>query len=155
MIDTQNDSIQSLNFGQNWFNSIFDSILVSQNSIQVIIEFKINCGDSIQRIIQFNSQGIVDTGCIRINYAVFPTRYRSGPNYWNGPEKVQKLHLSWELLILWVNCATIEIFLGYIFTNSTIQFKIWLIQYKNLNIDSICSSFLAVQNSSIGDLVTD
>ena len=93
-------------------SSIFDSILVSQNSIQVIIEFKINCGDSIQKIIQFNSQGIVDTGCIRINYAVFPTRYRSGPNYWNGPEKVQKLHLSWELLILWVNCATIEIFWG-------------------------------------------
>ena len=48
MIDTQNDSIQSLNFGKNGFNSIIDSILVSQNSIQTIIQFKKNCGDSIQ-----------------------------------------------------------------------------------------------------------
>ena len=48
LIDTQNDSIQSLNFGNNWFNSIFDSILISQNSIQRIIQFKKNCGDSIQ-----------------------------------------------------------------------------------------------------------
>ena len=48
MIDTQNDSIQSLNFGKIGFNSIFDSILVSQNSIQTIIQFKNNCGDSIQ-----------------------------------------------------------------------------------------------------------
>ena len=48
MIDTQNNSIQSLNFGKNGFNSIIDSILVSQNSIQTIIQFKNNCGDSIQ-----------------------------------------------------------------------------------------------------------
>ena len=48
MIDTQNDSIQSLNFGKKGFNSIFNSILVSQNSIQTIIQFKKNCGDSIQ-----------------------------------------------------------------------------------------------------------
>ena len=48
MIDTQNDSIQSLNFGKIGFKSIFDSILVSQNSIQTIIQFKNNCGDSIQ-----------------------------------------------------------------------------------------------------------
>ena len=48
LIDTQNDSIQSLNFGKIGFNSIFDSILVSQNSIQTIIQFKNNCGDSIQ-----------------------------------------------------------------------------------------------------------
>ena len=48
LIDTQNDSIQSLNFVKIGFNSIFDSILVSQNSIQTIIQFKNNCGDSIQ-----------------------------------------------------------------------------------------------------------
>ena len=57
MIDTQNDSIQSLNFGKIGFNSI----LVSQNSIQTIIQFKKNCGDSIQYIIQFNSHGTIDT----------------------------------------------------------------------------------------------
>ena len=48
LIDTLSDSIQCLNFAKNWFNSIFDSILVSQNSIQTIIQFKIICGDSIQ-----------------------------------------------------------------------------------------------------------
>ena len=48
LIDTLSDSIQCLNFDDNWFNSIFDSILVSQNSIQTIIQFKINSSDSIQ-----------------------------------------------------------------------------------------------------------
>ena len=48
LIDTQSDSIQCLNFADNWFNSIFDSILVSENSIQTIIQFKINSSDSIQ-----------------------------------------------------------------------------------------------------------
>ena len=38
--DTQNDSIQSLNVGKNWFNSIFDSIMADQNSIQTIIQLK-------------------------------------------------------------------------------------------------------------------
>ena len=47
LIDTQNDSIQSLNFSKNGFNSIIDSILVSQNSIQTIVQFKKICGDSI------------------------------------------------------------------------------------------------------------
>ena len=47
-IDTLSDSIQCLNFADNWFNSIFDSILVSENSIQTIIQFKINSSDSIQ-----------------------------------------------------------------------------------------------------------
>ena len=48
LIDTLSDSIQCLNFADNWFNSIFDSILVSENSIQTIIQFKINSSDSIQ-----------------------------------------------------------------------------------------------------------
>ena len=35
------------------------------DSIQIIIQFKINSGDSIQKIIQFNSQAIIDTDRIR------------------------------------------------------------------------------------------
>ena len=38
--------------------------MLTQNSIQTIIQFKINSGDSIQKKIQFNSQGIIDTGRI-------------------------------------------------------------------------------------------
>ena len=34
MIDTQTDSIQCLNLAKYWFNSIFDSILLFENSIQ-------------------------------------------------------------------------------------------------------------------------
>ena len=41
MIDAQNDSIQSLNFGKNWFNSISDSIMADQNSIQTITQFRV------------------------------------------------------------------------------------------------------------------
>ena len=40
--------IQCLNFAEKWFNSIFDSILLTQNSIQTIFRFKRNSGDSIQ-----------------------------------------------------------------------------------------------------------
>ena len=50
------DSIQCLNFVEKWFKSIFDSIMVTQNSIQTIIQFKIKSADSIQKKIQFNSQ---------------------------------------------------------------------------------------------------
>ena len=34
----------------------------TQDSIQNIIQFKINSGDSIQKTIQFNSQGMINTG---------------------------------------------------------------------------------------------
>ena len=63
--DTLSDSIQCLNFAEKWFNSIFDSILLTENSILKIIHFKIISGDSIKKIIQFNSCGIIDTGWIR------------------------------------------------------------------------------------------
>ena len=52
-------------FCQKLFNSIFDSILLTQNSIQTIIQFKINSSDSIQKKTQLNSQRIIDTGKIR------------------------------------------------------------------------------------------
>ena len=52
--DTLSDSIQCLNFAKKWFNSI-----------QIIIALKINSDDSIQKIIQFDSQGIIDNGQIR------------------------------------------------------------------------------------------
>ena len=40
--DTLSDSIRYLNSAEKWFNSTFDSILLTQNSIQTIIQFKIN-----------------------------------------------------------------------------------------------------------------
>ena len=46
------DSIQCLNFAEKWFNSIVNAILLTQKSIQTIIQFKLNSGDSIQKIIQ-------------------------------------------------------------------------------------------------------
>ena len=52
LFDTQIDSIQSLNFAQNWFNSIFNSKSFKENSIQKIIQIQINHCDSIQYIIQ-------------------------------------------------------------------------------------------------------
>ena len=57
-------------FCQKMIHSIFDSILLFPrfNSkyylIQNIIQLKKNSADSIQKIIQFNSQGIIDTGQI-------------------------------------------------------------------------------------------
>ena len=65
MGDALTDSIQCLKLAEKWFHSIFDSILLTQNSIQTIIQFKIKSADSIRKIIQFNSKGIIDTGGIR------------------------------------------------------------------------------------------
>ena len=59
--DTLSDSIQCSNFANKWFNSIFDSI---KNSIQTIIQLMEKPDDSIQKLIQFNCQGIIDTGQI-------------------------------------------------------------------------------------------
>ena len=56
--DTLSDLIQCSNFANKWFNSIFDSI---KNSIQTIIQLMEKHDDSIQKLIQFNSQGIIDT----------------------------------------------------------------------------------------------
>ena len=61
--DTQSDSIQCLNFAQKkWFIHYLIQYCFSLDSIQNIVRFEINSGDSIQKIIQFNSQGIIDTG---------------------------------------------------------------------------------------------
>ena len=59
------DSIQCLNFSKICFNSISDSIMADQNSIQIIIHFKNIGGDSFQLIIQSRCQGIINTGRIR------------------------------------------------------------------------------------------
>ena len=55
--DTQIDSIQCLNFAQNWFNSIFDSKSFHENSIQKIIQFLIIF--VIQFSILFNSKWVI------------------------------------------------------------------------------------------------
>ena len=76
--DTQSDSIQYLNFAKKWLIQYSIQYCFTQDSIQNIIQFKINSGDSIQNIIQFiinsgnsiqkiirfNSQGMINTGWI-------------------------------------------------------------------------------------------
>ena len=54
--DTQSDSIQYLNFAKKWLIQYSIQYCYTQDSIQNIIQFKINSGNSIQKIIQFNSQ---------------------------------------------------------------------------------------------------
>ena len=52
-------------FCQEMIHSIFDPILHYPPIFNSnIIQFKQNSADSIQKIIQFNSQGIIDTGRI-------------------------------------------------------------------------------------------
>ena len=51
-------------FAKKLFNSMFESILLTQNSIHTIIQIIINSDDSIQKSIKFNSQEIIDTGRI-------------------------------------------------------------------------------------------
>ena len=60
--DNLSDSIQCLNFAKKWFIRYSIQYCFSLDLIQNIIQFKINSGDSIQKIIQFNSQVIIDTG---------------------------------------------------------------------------------------------
>ena len=64
MADTQSDSIQCLNFAKKWFIQYSIQYCFTQDSIQNNIQLKKNPADSIQKIIQFNSQGIIDTGWI-------------------------------------------------------------------------------------------
>ena len=73
--DTQSDSIQYLNFAKKGFIQYSIQYCFTQDSIH-IIQFKINSGDSIQKIIQFNSQGMIITG-----------RIGKVPNNW--PKSVQ------------------------------------------------------------------
>ena len=58
--DTQSDSIQRLNL----FNQYSIQYCFTQDSIQHIIQFKKKSADSIEKIIQFNSHGIINTGQI-------------------------------------------------------------------------------------------
>ena len=58
MFDTLPYSIQYLNFAKKWFIQYSIQYCLSK------IQFKENSADSIQKVIQFNSQGIIDTGQI-------------------------------------------------------------------------------------------
>ena len=51
VFDTLSDSIQCLNFAKKWFIQYSIQYRFTQDSIQNIIQFKINSGDSIQNII--------------------------------------------------------------------------------------------------------
>ena len=62
--DTLSDSIQCLNFAKKLFILYSIQYYFTKDSIQNIIQLKKNSVDSIQKIIQFNSQDIIDTGQI-------------------------------------------------------------------------------------------
>ena len=64
VFDTLSDSIEYLNFAKKWLLQYSIQYCCAQESIQNIIIFKEYSADSIQKIIQFNSQGIYDTGRI-------------------------------------------------------------------------------------------
>ena len=64
VFDTLSDSIQCLNFAKKWFIQYSIKYCFVKDSIQNIIQFKINSADSIQKIIQFNCHGIIGTGRI-------------------------------------------------------------------------------------------
>ena len=52
-------------FCQKMIHSIFDSILLYPTFSSKYVSFQKKSADSIEKIIQFNSQGIIDTGQIR------------------------------------------------------------------------------------------
>ena len=60
--DTISDSIQCLNFAKKWYIQYSIHYCFTQDSIQNIIQLKKNSADSIQKVIQFINQGIIDTG---------------------------------------------------------------------------------------------
>ena len=62
--NTQSDSIQYLNFVKKWFIQYSIQYHITHDSIKNIIQFKENSAESIQKMIQFNSQGVIDTGRI-------------------------------------------------------------------------------------------
>ena len=116
--DTLSDSIQCLNFAKKWFNSI-----------QIIIALKINSDDSIQKIIQFNSQGIIDTGQIRKKLQkVSKTDKRrlsiKNWKYWFNRWFIHSFHDKIQFKRLFDN-----IFSG-IFNSKDNPF-LWKIQFKN------------------------
>ena len=90
VLDTLSDSIQCLNFAKKIIHSIFDSILLYPR-------FKINSGNSIQKIIRFNSRGMINTG-----------RIGKVPKNW--PESVQNRQKR-----------------GLIIKNGKYRFKNWVI----------------------------
>ena len=64
MGDTQSDSIHCSNFVKKLFIQYSIQYCFTQDSIQQIIQLKKKSADSIQKIISFNSQGIIDTSRI-------------------------------------------------------------------------------------------
>ena len=62
VFDTLSDSIQSLNFAKKNIHSMFESILLYPRLNSKYYSIRKNSADSIQKIIQFISQGIIDTG---------------------------------------------------------------------------------------------
>ena len=69
-------------FSKKWFIQYLCQYWFTRESIQNIIQFKKNSADSFQKIIKFNSQGIIDTGRI----GIVPK---------NCPKSVQNLKKRW------------------------------------------------------------
>ena len=61
---TLSDLIQCLNFAKKLFIQYLIQYCFTQDSIRNIIQLKINSGDSIQKMIKFNSQGIIENSWI-------------------------------------------------------------------------------------------
>ena len=67
--DNQSDSIQCLNFAKKWFINIRFNIALPKIHFKILYNSKYysikkKSADSIQKIIQFNCKGIIDTGRI-------------------------------------------------------------------------------------------
>ena len=62
MFDTLSDSIQYLNFAKNDSFNILFNIALPKIQFKILFNSKKNSADSIQKMIQFISQGIIDTG---------------------------------------------------------------------------------------------
>ena len=94
--DTQSDSIQCLNAAKKWSIQYSIQYCFTQDSIQNIIQYQKKSADSIQKMIQFNSQGTIDTGLIGKVPKKWP---KSVQNIQNKGTFHQKWHISIQNMI--------------------------------------------------------
>ena len=129
-------SIQCLIFGKKWFNSI----LLTQNSIQI----KINSGDSIQKIFQFNCRGTIDTGLIR--KVPISVKNRQKRRFLNQELKILKKINTKDYSIPFLGNIQFNRLFKYFFSENSIQkliqkFKFGFIQFNKI--------FIQLENQGI------
>ena len=81
-----------MNFANKWFIQYSIQYHCTQDSIQNIIKLKKKSADLIQNIIQFNSQGLFDTGRI----GKVP---ENCPKSVKNRQKKGTFHQNWQILI--------------------------------------------------------